>query len=166
MMKKPLLIMGFVAGSFVFAKAQSVSPDVIASAGEFYSNASGSISWTLGEPMGETYTSANNILTQGFQQPWDFGTGFTAGSTPVNADVFPNPTADFVQLQFGDNSNGQYVIEVYNTLGQQLSATQYAATPSARTTVSLADYSNGVYFITVRKVDGTETSTFKITKNE
>ncbi len=165
-MKKPLLIMGFVAGFCVFAKAQSVSPDVIASAGEFYSNASGSISWTLGEPMGETYTSANNILTQGFQQPWDFGTSVTSGSTPVNADVFPNPTADFVNLQFGDHSNGQYVIEVFNTLGQQLSASQYAATPSARTTVSLADYANGVYFITVRKIDGTETSTFKITKNE
>ena len=166
MMKKTLLIIGCVVGSFVVAKAQSVSPDVIASAGEFYSNASGSISWTLGEPMGETYTSANNILTQGFQQPWDFGTGITSGSVPVNADVFPNPTADEVHLQFGNNSNGQYVIDVYNTLGQQLSTSQYAATPSAQTTVSLAAYENGVYFITVRKIDGTETSTFKITKSE
>lgn len=166
MMKKPLLILGFVAGSFVFAKAQSISPDVIATAGEFYSNASGSISWTLGEPMGETYTSANNILTQGFQQPWDFGTGLPGAPLPVDADVFPNPTADAVSLQFDNTSTGLYVIEVYNALGQQMSSAQFTATPSARATVSLAEYSNGIYFITVRKVDGTESSTFKITKNE
>ncbi len=115
--------------------------------------------------MGETYTSANNILTQGFQQPWDFGTSVTPGLSPVNADLFPNPTNDVVNIQFGNNSNGLYVIEVYNTLGQMLSATQYTASPSARTTVSLFNYSDGIYFITVRKVDGPETSTFKINKN-
>lgn len=166
MMKKPLLILGLVAGSYGFLHSQSISPDVISTAGDFYSNASGSISWTLGEPMGETYTSTNNILTQGFQQPWDFGTGMNPGTTPVDADVFPNPTADVVNLQFDNTSNGTYVIEVYNALGQQMSATQFTATPSARATVSLAEFSNGIYFITVRKVDGTESSTFKITKNE
>lgn len=165
-MKKPLLILGLVAGSYGFAHSQSISPDVIATAGDFYSNASGSVSWTLGEPMGETYTSANNNLTQGFQQPWDFGTGLPPGSNPVDADVFPNPTADVVNLQFDNASSGQYVIEVYNALGQQMSAVQFTAAPSARATVSLAEHANGIYFITVRKVDGTETSTFKITKSE
>jgi hypothetical protein len=165
MNKKTILILGsaFCICKSVFA--QSISPDVIATAGDFYSNASGSISWTMGEPMGETYTSANNILTQGFQQPWDFGTSVTPGLSGVNADVYPNPTNDLVNIQFGDNSDGLYVIEVYNTLGQMLSATQYTASPSARTTVSLFNYSDGIYFITVRKVDGPETSTFKINKN-
>lgn len=165
MMKKTFLLLGLFVGMSGLIKAQSISPDVIATAGEFYSNASGSISWTLGEPMGETYSSSNNVLTQGFQQPWDFGTYVPDGQTPVNADVFPNPTSDVVNLQFGDNSNGIYVIEVYNTLGQQLSSSQFAATPSARATVSLTDFADGIYFITVRKVDGNETSTYKITKN-
>lgn len=165
MMKKTFLLLGLVVCTSGLISAQSISPDVIATAGEFYSNASGSISWTLGEPMGETYESANNNLTQGFQQPWDFGTGVSTTQTPVNADVYPNPTSDVVNLQFGDNSNGLYVIEVYNTLGQSLSASQFSATPSARATVSLTDFADGIYFITVRKVDGTETSTFKITKN-
>jgi hypothetical protein len=166
MMKKQLLIMGLVAGSYGFAHSQSISPDVIATAGDFYSNANGSVSWTLGEPMGETYTSANNILTQGFQQPWDFGTGTNPAANTVDADVFPNPTADVVNLQFDNTSNGLYAIEVYNALGQQMSSMQLAVTPSSRATVSLADFANGIYFITVRKVDGTESSTFKITKNE
>lgn len=114
--------------------------------------------------MGETYTSANNIVTQGFQQPWDFGTHVVVGE-PVNAEVYPNPTADVVNIQFGDDSKGQYVIEVYNTLGQQLRSTNYTATPSSRAAISLLEYADGIYFITVRKTDGTETSTFRITKN-
>ncbi len=165
MIKKSILVLGAVISFCGYTQAQSVSPDVIASAGDFYSNASGSISWTLGEPMGETYTSANNILTQGFQQPWDFGTAVAPGQTPVNADAFPNPTNDIVNIQFGDNSSGLYVIEVFNTLGQNVTAVQFTATPSSRTSVSLYDFADGVYFITVRKADGTETSTFKINKN-
>lgn len=162
-MKKTFLTVGLFVALYGFTRAQSVTPDVITTAGDYYSNAAGSISWTLGEPMGETYSVTNNILTQGFQQPWDFGTD-VSGPSPVQADVYPNPTSDVVNLQFAGNASGQYVIEVFNTLGQQLSATQFAAGPSARTSVSLADFSNGIYFITVRKTDGTETSTFKINK--
>lgn len=161
-MKKTLLFLSISASSF--CAGQSVSPDVIASAGEYYSNANGSISWTLGEPMGETYSQTNNIITQGFQQLWDFGTHAVTGD-PVNAEVYPNPTADLVNFQFSDDANGQYIIEVYNTLGQQLKASTFNATPSSKATISLFDYSDGIYFITVRKSDGTQSSTFRITKN-
>jgi hypothetical protein len=161
-MKKVLLVLAVSVSSY--CAAQSVTPDVIASAGDFFSNAGGSISWTLGEPMGETYQQTGNMVTQGFQQPWDFGM-FITGGDPVNAEVYPNPTADVVNLEFGDKTSGQYIIEVYNTLGQQLRSTTFNATPSSRTTISLLDYSDGIYFITVRKADGTENSTFRITKN-
>jgi hypothetical protein len=157
-------LLSLAIGFSTFGFSQSISPDVISSTGDFFSNANGSVSWTLGEPMGETYSQTNNIVTQGFQQPWDFGTHVVIGD-PVNAEVYPNPTADVVNLQFGDNTSGQYIIEVYNTLGQRLKASTFNATPSAKATVSLFDYSDGIYFITVRKADGTENSTFRITKN-
>lgn len=147
-----------------YANAQSVTPSVVASAGDFFSNTSGSVSWTLGEPMGETYSSSSNWLTQGYQQTWDIGTSVTSPS-PVNADLYPNPTNDIVNIQFGADASGEYVIEVYNTLGQMLNSSQFAATPSARAEVSLSDYSDGIFFITVRKNDGSTNSTFKINKN-
>jgi hypothetical protein len=162
-MKKSLLAGLLVLSGFAL-KAQSVSPDVISAGGDFFSNLSGSVSWTLGEPMGETFSSTNNFLTQGFQQPWDFGTMLT-GSDPVNAEVYPNPTSDFVYLQFGDHAGGSYVIEVFNTLGQQLSSQNFTATPSAKATVSLTNFADGIYFISVKKADGTQTSTYRITKN-
>jgi hypothetical protein len=162
-MKKSLLLAGIVLSGFAL-NAQSVSPDVISSGGDFFSSLSGSVSWTLGEPMGETYSAPNHFLTQGFQQTWGIGAS-VGGSDPVNAEVYPNPTSDFVYLQFGDRASGSYVIEVFNTLGQQLSAQNFTATPSAKATVSLASFADGIYFISVKKADGTQTSTYRITKN-
>jgi len=49
--------------------AQSFSLEVIGSAGTFATSANGSMAWTIGEVMTETYTSADNFFTQGFHQP-------------------------------------------------------------------------------------------------
>ena len=49
--------------------AQSVSPEVVASAGDYFEGTNASLSWTLGEIATETYSNGNIILTQGFQQP-------------------------------------------------------------------------------------------------
>ncbi len=50
--------------------AQSLSPQVIASAGGYHSNANNSLSFTIGETNTQTLSSASNMLTQGFQQPY------------------------------------------------------------------------------------------------
>ncbi len=49
--------------------AQILSPQVIAASGSYNAGASGSLSWTLGETMVETYSGGGYMLTQGFQQP-------------------------------------------------------------------------------------------------
>jgi len=53
----------------MFISAQITSPEVISSSGAYFSNTSGSMSWTLGETVTETFSNGSNILTQGFQQP-------------------------------------------------------------------------------------------------
>lgn len=54
--------------------AQSVTPEVVATTGETFSNSTVTLEWTLGEIMTETYPGSI-LLTQGFHQP--------------PADVFP-----------------------------------------------------------------------------
>jgi len=68
-MKRNLLFLS-LAGMAMIANAQSVSPEVIATSGDYYENANISISWSLGEVVTETFTGASIILTQGFQQPF------------------------------------------------------------------------------------------------
>lgn len=49
--------------------AQSFSPTVIASAGTFATAADGSMAWTIGEVITETFGYHENFFTQGFHQP-------------------------------------------------------------------------------------------------
>ena len=48
--------------------AQSVTPEVVASAGETFSNSSLTLEWTLGEIVTETFVGTI-VLTQGFHSP-------------------------------------------------------------------------------------------------
>ncbi len=50
-------------------QSQSISPEVVAGSGDFFEGSGISISWTLGEPVVETFNNGGIILTQGFQQP-------------------------------------------------------------------------------------------------
>jgi len=52
-----------------FIMAQSVSPQVVSSAGDYFEGTNASLSWTLGEIATETFVAGDVILTQGFQQP-------------------------------------------------------------------------------------------------
>ena len=52
-----------------FASAQTLSRKVQPGSGGYYNNGANSLSWTIGEPVTSTLSSANNKLSQGFQQP-------------------------------------------------------------------------------------------------
>lgn len=72
-MKKILLVLLMIKLSCdqcVKLSAQSLSPQVIASAGGYQSNATGSLSFTIGETNTTTLSTATAMLTQGFQQPF------------------------------------------------------------------------------------------------
>lgn len=92
---------------FLLVRAQSFTPDVIGSAGTFATSASGSMSWTIGEVMTETYSSAGNFFTQGFHQPdTSFVISVIENSQP-NISVYPNPIIDNVVIDFSASS-GNY----------------------------------------------------------
>jgi len=54
----------------ILSHSQSIDRSVIASGGGYYTSANASLSWTLGESVTQTFQSAVNTLTQGFQQPY------------------------------------------------------------------------------------------------
>jgi hypothetical protein len=51
------------------AFCQSITPDLIATAGDVYMNNDVELSWPVGEIMIETFSVTSNSLTQGFHQP-------------------------------------------------------------------------------------------------
>jgi hypothetical protein len=96
--------------------AQYVVPQVIASAGGYQSNGAGSLSFTIGETNTLTLSSANHMLTQGFQQPFEliinlkvFLQGYYIGSSMMNDVLYnqgeyanPSLIADSITIELRD----------------------------------------------------------------
>ncbi|MBI3512137.1 MAG: T9SS type A sorting domain-containing protein [Bacteroidetes bacterium] len=163
-MRKNLLTTLFSVGLAFFVNAQSVDPFVIASAGDFYSNASGMIQWTDGEVMTETFSTANNFVTQGFQQPEDFTTAI-AVQNETGVTLFPNPASDHVTIEFGSDANGEYSVEVFNSLGEQMTAQHcIVANGISRFDIGMNNFANGIYFVKIKKAGTNSVSTFKVSK--
>ena len=161
-MKLKLLLLFPFASSFLHA--QSTSPDVIASSGDYFSNANYSVAWTLGEAMGETYSSANNFLTQGFHQP-DYGTlTFTENqNSGINIIAFPNPVINDLNISFG-NSKGTYLIKVFDAIGNLLVVNSFVSNGHSSFQIPFSIYSSGIYLLQIINSNTFSKSSYTIIK--
>lgn len=144
-----LLFFAFVRAGSLYA--QSFSPDVIGSAGNFTTSQSGSMAWTIGEVMIETYSSNNNFFTQGFHQP-------NRNFFVVIKDFFIpegfSPNEDGINDMFAIRGIQNYpnnTIVIFNRWGNKLfEASPYQNNWSGKATTGLRvggdELSEGVYF--------------------
>jgi len=149
--------------------AQMLTPQVIASTGGYSSNATNSLSYTVGEmTMVQTFSAGGNILTQGFQQPNDE----VLGILDVTQDdygsfvVYPNPAVDNAWLGFTLPEAGKVTIMMYDVLGQKVSDIYTANYESGKivTQANTTLYAAGVYFMTMTFVSSVDNKTHITTK--
>ncbi len=69
-MKKLIIIYLLIQSINIQVYAQSLSPQVLASAGGYQINPTASLSFTIGETNTQSLSSSTHMLTQGFQQPY------------------------------------------------------------------------------------------------
>ena len=106
--------------------AQTVSPSVISTAGGLAANASGSLSYTIGEmAMIETFTGPANFLTQGFQQPWDLITAVHDDLVPIGLRVYPNPTDHYFYVRTDYDQTASFLLTLTNVFGQTVFQTTH-----------------------------------------
>lgn len=82
------------------ASAQSVSPEVLGSAGTHASTTNAQVSWTIGETITETYQSTNNDLTQGFHQTTITISALEEVVPDFALEVFPNPAQEQINVRW------------------------------------------------------------------
>jgi hypothetical protein len=142
---------------FAGAKAQQV----ISSAGTYFENESGSVSWTLGEVFIETLGAGETILTQGFQQPVILvGTFYENPGSDFQLTAFPNPTKAFVTIQTDLNQSENMEYRLFDIRGSLILSDRLAGD---HTRIDLDDYHPGIYFLNVHS-EGVLLKVFKIIK--
>jgi len=149
--------------------AQSLAPQVIGTAGAYYTSAGGSLAWTIGEVVVETDHSASNYLTQGFHQT---GAGFITsvqerGNPFGDIRVYPNPSENDLYFDMRDAGNAHYAFDLYDISGQKLRSvtSEQVNVPGNICHISMAGYSAGIYLVNVINLDKNQMKSFRITKS-
>lgn len=100
---------------------QTLTPDLVTTSGDFYKTGTGSLSWSIGEPLTETYTNSNIKLTQGFQQSkWTVSPTGINETRAIGLKVFPNPATDKLNIEFPSGSGQAFDIALYDINGKLL----------------------------------------------
>jgi len=100
----------------VIVAVNASAQEVVSTQGDAYSNASGTIDFTVGEVVINTGTDGSNDLTQGFHQTnWNF-LGMEDFAPNIEASIFPNPTEDVLNIRTSMFENATYV--VYDAQGK------------------------------------------------
>jgi len=156
----PLLIILFLNN----LNAQSLKPEVISTAGDFFVGANAMLSWTIGETMITTLEGTNAILTQGFQQPFEMVvSNISDHHPPLQIKVFPNPISTFLSISFLIERERKFIIDIVDITGKMI----YNEKVTSSQLVKQIDFSlfkTGLYILRLRSEEGYIIKSYKIQK--
>ena len=155
-----LLVIGIGMTSLAFS--QTASPELISSSGDSFNNATYQLDWSIGECVTATHTAGDFVITQGFHQNSYVVTTVEDLRADIEMSVYPNPTTDFVSLNFAKVSNfGKVSYTVTDFSGRVLQTANFAGDIEQ---INFSNYAVGTYFISV--VENNQLiKSFKIIKN-
>ena len=152
------LLMAYCALNF---PSSLTAQEVVSSAGDTFHNGNGSISWTLGEIVIETFESPEVIITQGFHQPVLLVSTLTEEpGVDFRLTAFPNPTRAhlFVSTDHGQAENLDY--RLYDLPGRLVITNRLEGT---QTRIDMDNLLPGSYFLQILD-QGKPLKVFKIIK--
>jgi len=153
-MKKALLYFSVLIFS-ISASAQTLSPTVIASGGNYAVAGGASLSYTIGELAAvQTFTASNVILTQGFQQPNDIVSGLLdiEKGPDGSFSVYPVPAQTTLWYGYEFTQGGKVEVSMINVLGQKMNYSLNETYDSGKLVHSFdcSSYASGNYILTVK----------------
>ena len=158
---KFLTILSFAILPFV-GMAQSIEPEVIASAGEHFDNGTTQLSWTLGEVVIDTYDNGTNILTQGFHQTQLTVTSIEETLADIRVNLYPNPTSEFLNIELGNNEK-DINLQLFDMSGKLVHKDVINAYDT-KYVLPMQSVSTGKYLIQMQSEDGKMNTTHQVVK--
>ena len=163
MKKKLSLAVSSLACIFQSANAQSPQT-VIGSAGAFTVFSGGSMAWTVGEVITDTYSSTGNFFTQGFHQP-DTPSVLKVPDLPSqNISIHPNPVVNSLVIDLS-LTNSNYSIELFDMQGQ-LIRKEPALANQKQLVIPFHELANGIYLLNIINAETNTRNSYKINKSE
>jgi len=156
--------------SIVFAIAgfgQSLSPTVFASAGGTNTVKEVTLDWTLGEIAVETYSSSQQLFTQGFHQPLVIiqrpASIVSSLLSGYKVSIFPNPVSSVINVQIASPVDGKINITLREMNGRAVYS-QPAMSGNNTVKIDISSYTTGVYLLTLINSSGSVIGSYKIIK--
>jgi len=129
--------------SWIAVQAQ----EVVSTAGSYGETTSGSLSWTVGEPVIETITDGTNTLTQGFQQSRLTVTAINDLKVPgIELSVYPNPTNNFLSIEVKTDKQRDLLLSLFDINGRLILQKKMAGN---KQTINMQNYCPATYILKV-----------------
>lgn len=142
---------------------QSLSPEVISTAGGHFTSPTAQLSWTLGEPVSETFSGSGAvILTQGFHQTSLMVTALEDLAVDFQVRVYPNPTVGWLNVE-APEAPVAFGLELFDMAGRSLRSLPVEPESGLRT-LDLSGYSPGIYLLRLHTENRKTIKTFKVFK--
>lgn len=142
----------------LFVTISVSAQEVISTQGDSYSNASANVDFTIGEVIIDTGTDGTNDITQGFHQTnWVF-LGVEDFAPNYEANIFPNPTSDVLNIKTNSFENVTYML--YNAQGELVIKDKLSG---EQTPIQLTQLAPGNYSLTLNS-ETQNLKTFKLVK--
>ncbi len=122
----------------------------------------GIVNYSVGQVAYTTNSGTNGTVSQGVQQTFEiFITDIKETTLNISLHVFPNPTAENLNLQILDYKNEALQYQVYDMQGKLQNSGQIA---SGQTSIDMNNLPSATYLLYVNQGNKTIQS-FKIIKN-
>ena len=143
----------------VVGYSQTISKQVIGTAGKTQSNSNLKVSWTAGEPVVGLMTAGGNQLGNGYYPAMDLqALSVEDNNLDLQIKVYPNPTSQMLYVSYPKQNS--FTIQIVDLNGKQV----YAGSITKDQPLDVSSYSQGIYLITVEDKETNKKNTYKIIK--
>ena len=127
------------------------------------SNASGSISYSIGQVAYQSTSNASGTVSQGVQYAYEISSlSLEANALNLSLMAYPIPTQELLNLSVGNYSQEKLAYKLVDLEGKVISE---ASMHSEETTIDMKQLPVATYFVEVHN-EGKKVHVFKIIKNQ
>jgi hypothetical protein len=153
--------------TFLFAANSIAAQEAVVASGGKAIGSGGSVEFSIGQFVYNTYSTSSGSVAQGLQQPYEISvvTGINDYNfIDLKFSVYPNPTSDLLNLVVAAPAQKDLHSMLYQLFDVNGRLLENQKIIDQETHIQMSNYSNGIYLL--RVLDGAKTvKTFKIIKN-